>query len=132
MATIARPRVVLADDHPSMADRLRAVLEPECEVVVVVADGVELLAAVGRLGPDVVVTDVTMPRLDGLEAARAMLSHDPGKRIVLVTAHRDREMAEAALRMGVLGFVSKAAAGEDLVPAVFAALRGQRHVSELD
>jgi DNA-binding NarL/FixJ family response regulator len=127
---MTRPRVLLADDHAAVADQLRGVLEPEFEVVATVGDGDALVAAADALRPDVIVADVAMPGRDGIAAARAILRRDPDARIVLVTVHNDPALVRQGLAAGALGYVLKLAAGEELVPAVRAALRGQRHVSQ--
>jgi DNA-binding NarL/FixJ family response regulator len=103
-----RPRVLLADDHPAMLALTTAALASECVVVGSVGDGRELLAAAERLHPDVIVLDITMPRLDGIEAARQLLrSHRPA-RLVFLTAHEDADFAQAAIDAGGLGYVVKA------------------------
>jgi DNA-binding NarL/FixJ family response regulator len=82
-----------------------------------------------RLTPDVIVTDISMPGLNGIDAARAILARNPAARVVLVTVHNDIALAQQGLAAGALGFVVKLVAGDDLVPAIHAALRGERHVS---
>ena len=126
-----RPRVLLADDHRAVVKDLCAVLEREFDVVATVEDGAALVATFDALAPDVVVTDITMPGLDGIAAAGEILRKNPAARIVFVTVHDEAEMVEKGLAMGVLGYVLKLTAGEDLVPAIHAALRGERHVSPL-
>ena len=124
-----RPRVVLAEDHARIAEQLRALLEPEFDVVATVADGFALLQAVDDAHPDVVVTDIVMPRLDGIAATVALLARRPDTRVVLVTVHDDPELAERGYAAGALAYVSKHSAGHELVPAVRAAMRGERYVS---
>ena len=124
-----RPRVVLAEDHPALAEQLRTLLARECEVVAVVGDGSALVAAVAAHRPDVIVTDVAMPALDGIAAARLIRERDPDARIVLISIHQDAAVVVRGLAAGALGYVSKVAAGEELALAVRAALRGERHVS---
>lgn len=126
-----RPRVLLADDHPAVVKDLCAVLEREFDVVATVEDGAALVATFDALAPDVVVTDIGMPGLDGIAAAGEILRKNPAARIVFVTVHDEVEMVKKGLAMGVLGYVLKLTAGEDLVPAIHAALRGERHVSPL-
>jgi DNA-binding NarL/FixJ family response regulator len=126
-----RTRVLLADDHPAVAEDLRAVLEPEFDVIATVGDGHALLVAAETLTPDVIVTDISMPGLDGIEAAGEILQRNPRARIVFVTVHKDAEIVQKALATGVLGYVLKLTAGDDLVPATHAALRGERYVSPL-
>ena len=125
------PRVLLAEDHPETAELLRGLLQPEFDVVETVTDGLALLVAADRLSPDVIVSDIQMPGLDGIQAALAILRKNPDSRIVLVTVHCDPLLAERGFESGVLGFVLKRAAGDELVPAVHSAQRGERHVSPL-
>jgi DNA-binding NarL/FixJ family response regulator len=126
---MTRARVLLADDHAAVAEQLRGILEPEFEVVATVGDGRALIEAVDAIRPDVIVTDIGMPCLDGMAAARAILGKDPEARIVFVTVHAEAGLLQQALAAGVLGYVLKVAAGDEMVPAVRAALCGKRHVS---
>ncbi|MCI0457120.1 MAG: response regulator transcription factor [Gemmataceae bacterium] len=126
---MGRPRVLLADDHPQVAEQLRAVLEAEFDVVATVGDGQALIDAAAELGPDVIVTDIAMPILDGVAAARALRQRNPDARIVFVTVHNDPALVQQGLAAGALGYVLKLTAGDDLIPAVRAALRGERHVA---
>ena len=126
---MGRPRVLLAEDNPLMAAELRTLLEPELEVVATVADGRALMAEAAAVRPDVIVTDITMPGLDGISATAALLARCPGTRVVLVTVHDDAELAERGYAAGALAYVRKLTAAHDLVPAVHAALRGERYVS---
>ena len=112
-----------------MAAELRTLLEPELEVVATVADGRALVAEAAAVRPDVIVTDITMPGLDGISATAALLARCPGTRVVLVTVHDDAELAERGYAAGALAYVRKLTAAHDLVPAVHAALRGERYVS---
>jgi DNA-binding NarL/FixJ family response regulator len=125
-----RPRLLLAEDHPETRELLRGLLLPEFDVLGEVEDGVALVAAAERLSPDVIVTDISMPRLDGMAAAEQILRRDPMARIVLVTAHREPVLAERGVSAGVMGYVLKLVAGDELVPAVKAAMRGERHLSD--
>jgi DNA-binding NarL/FixJ family response regulator len=122
-----RPRLVLADDHPLVAGLLRDLLDQEFEVVATVSDGVELLAAARSLAPDAIVTDISMPGLDGIAAAAELLRDDPRRPVVLVTVDQDPGVARHAAAIGVLGFVTKVAAARTLLPAVRAALAGERY-----
>jgi DNA-binding NarL/FixJ family response regulator len=122
--------VLIAEDHESVARQLRSLLEVECDVIDVVSDGKSLVAVVESLKPEVIVSDISMPGLDGLAAARIILERQPDARIVFVTVHDDRAMAQRALLLGVLGYVRKDDAGEELLPAVRAAQAGRQHVSE--
>ncbi|MGZ9188214.1 MAG: response regulator [Candidatus Binatia bacterium] len=124
-----RARVLLADDHPAVVKDLSAVLQPEFDVIATVDNGAALIAAVDALSPDVIVTDITMPGVDGIAAASEILRKNPAARIVFVTVHDEAELVKKSFAMGVLGYVLKLTAGEDLVPAIHAALRGEQHIS---
>jgi DNA-binding NarL/FixJ family response regulator len=124
-----RRRVLLADDHAATMQCWRTLLEPEFEVVGTVADGQELVDAAERLRPDVIVTDVVMPGMSGILAAAAILRRHPAARIVFATVHADRTMLRKGLALGAFGYVLKVRAGDDLVPAIRAAIRGDLHIS---
>ena len=126
---MARPRLVLADDHAGTAALLRGVLEPEFEVVAQARCGIGLVRAAEQWSPDAIVSDISMPGLDGIAAAEVILRTTPDARIVLVTMHSDQSLVTRALEVGVLGYVLKHEAGDDLLPAIHAALRGERYVS---
>jgi DNA-binding NarL/FixJ family response regulator len=125
---MGRARVLLAEDHPRVAEELRRLLEREFEVIAVVDDGDELLRVAADTHPDVVVSDVAMPGRDGIAATLALVGGRPEARVVLVTVHDDPELAERGYAAGALAYVLKLAATRDLVPAVRAALRGERYV----
>ncbi len=129
MTVDCRPRLLLADDHRETAALLRELLQTDYDVIEVVEDGRALVGAEERLSPDAIVSDISMPELDGISAATLILRRNPAARVVLVTVHGDPSFVERGLAVGALGYVLKAAAGEDLIPAVEAALRGERLVS---
>lgn len=106
---------------------LRGILDQEFEVVATVEDGFALVAAARRLAPDVIVSDISMPGLDGIAAAAQLLRDDPQSRVVLVTSDYAADTARRAVEIGVLGLVTKPAAVQALVPAVRAALAGERY-----
>ncbi len=124
------PRLLLADDHVETSALLRGLLQPEFEVVAEVHDGLALVLAAEQLSPDVIVSDISMPGLDGIAAATLILRRSPSARIVFVTVHCDPLLMERGFETGALGYVRKGAAGEELVDAVRSALRGERHASE--
>jgi DNA-binding NarL/FixJ family response regulator len=126
---MTRRRVLLADDHPATMQLWRTLLEPEFEVVGTVTDGEALVTAAERLTPDVIVADIVMPGMSGIVAARAILARHPAARIVFATVHADRTMLRSGLAAGAYGYVLKVRAGDDLVPAVRAALRGELLIS---
>ena len=123
--------MVLADDHAATRGQLCQLLAPSFDVVAVVSDGRELVDAATRLSPDAIIADISMPSLDGIDAAREILAAAPDMRIVLVTVHDERILVDRALAAGVMGYVLKDAAGEELVGAVTDVLGGRRHVSRV-
>jgi DNA-binding NarL/FixJ family response regulator len=118
--------LVLADDQAAAGALLEQLLEPEFEIVATVRDGQALVDAAARLSPDAVVTDISMPVLDGIEAARKILDSNPAARVVFVTVHADPLLVQKGFAVGGLGYVPKVSAGEELVLAIRAALRGER------
>lgn len=121
--------MLLAEDHPETAERLRKLLRADFDVIASVEDGDALVAAAERLSPDVIVTDIAMPGVDGIEAVTLIRRHNPNARIVLVTVHSELMLVEAGLAAGALGYVLKDTAGDELIPAVRAALNGDQYVS---
>ena len=124
-----RPRVLLAEDHAETAERLRKLLRVDFDVIAWVEDGRALVDATQRLSPDVIVADIAMPGVDGIAATALIRRNDPDARIVLVTVHSESMLVEAGLAAGALGYVLKDTAGDELVPAVHAALGGHQYVS---
>ena len=127
---MVRTRVLLAEDHAAVAKHLRRILEQEFDVVGVVQDGQALVDAVEQLSPDVIITDIGMPGVDGVAAAERILQRNGAARIVFVTDYNDPFLVQRSLVTGALGYVLKLTAGDELVPAVHAALRGEHHVTE--
>jgi DNA-binding NarL/FixJ family response regulator len=123
-----RPTIILAEDHPHVAEQLHRLLASAFDVVAVVGHGEALVKAALRFKPDIVVTDISMPGMDGIKAAQEILLHQPSVGIVFVTVHDDRALARKALAVG-LGYVLKTSAGEELVDAVNAALDSRPFVS---
>jgi DNA-binding NarL/FixJ family response regulator len=124
-----RARVLVADDHQSLLDRVVSILDGEFAVIGTVQDGAALVAAEAQLKPDVLVIDISMPGMSGLEAASSIRRRGSQAAVVCLTAHHEREIVEAAWRAGALGYVTKTSLAHDLVPAVRAALAGRRFVS---
>jgi len=112
---VTRPRVLLADDHSMVVEGLRKVLEPEVELVGTVADGRALMKAAAQLEPDIIIVDISMPLLNGLDAAREIKKDLPRVKIIVLTMHTDVEFAEEAFRAGASGFLVKRCAAEELV-----------------
>jgi DNA-binding NarL/FixJ family response regulator len=119
----------LADDQPAILESIRRLLEPEIEIVGEARDGLELLAAAERTKPDIIIADITMPRLDGIEAVRRIKRIAGDIRIVFLTMHPDAVYATAALNAGGSAFVLKSSAGDELLPAIHAAMQGRRFIT---
>jgi DNA-binding NarL/FixJ family response regulator len=124
-----RPRVLLADDHAMVAEGLVALLEPQFEVVGTVHDGPALVDAAQRLRPDVIVSDVTMPGMSGLDALARVRKQGITSRMVFLTMHGEPEIAARAVRAGASAFVLKQGAGDELVHAVEQVLQGHMYLS---
>jgi DNA-binding NarL/FixJ family response regulator len=126
---MAKPRLLLADDHELLLDGLRRVLEPDFDLVGTAADGRAAVAAFERLQPDLLVIDIGLPLLNGIEAARQVKRNTPGAKILFVTMQTDRVYVEEAFRAGGAGYVLKQAAASELVEAISTVLRGRYYVS---
>ena len=126
---MSRTRVLLADDHRMVAEGLKNLLTPEFELVGVVEDGRALVEAARKLRPDVIVADITMPRLNGIEALAELKKDDPGVKLVFLTMHRQVAYARRALKAGASGFVLKHSAPRELVLAIRAALDGETFIT---
>jgi DNA-binding NarL/FixJ family response regulator len=129
MSPARRPRVLLADDHFLVAEALRSLLSPEFDLVGVVEDGRALVEAAGKLRPDVIVADITMPQLNGIDALVQLRQNGNPVPVVFLTMHRDVSFARRALEAGALGFVLKHSASVELVAAVRAALEGRTYLT---
>jgi DNA-binding NarL/FixJ family response regulator len=126
-----RSRVLLADDHTLVAEGLGSLLREEFDLVGQASDGRELLELASTLNPDVVVTDITMPLLNGLDAVRELRLVVPATRMVVVTMHADPRLAAEALRAGASGYVLKHSAGQELIQAVREVSRGRVYITPL-
>jgi DNA-binding NarL/FixJ family response regulator len=124
-----RPRVLLGEDHAETAERLRKLLRADFDVVASVDDGGALVDAAERLSPDVIVTDIAMPGIDGIAAVLLIRRHDPDARVVFVTVHAEPMFVEAGLEAGALGYVLKDSAGDELIAAIRSALGGSQYLS---
>jgi DNA-binding NarL/FixJ family response regulator len=123
------PRLLLADDHLMVAEALKSLLSAEFELVGVVEDGAAMMEAARRLTPDVIVADVTMPRLNGIGALIRMRQEGLRMPVVFLTMHRDVSFARRALEAGASGFVLKHSASVELVLAIRAALEGKTYLT---
>lgn len=124
-----RPRILIADDHTLVAEACKKVLDPDFDVVGIVADGRELLAACARLRPDVVVSDIAMHSLNGLDAGERAKLSNPDLRIVYLTMLPDPDLAAEALRRGGSAYLLKTSAASELVVAVKEVLAGRVYMS---
>jgi len=128
---MARPRVLLGDDHGMFSEGLRHILEPHFDIVGIVENGRELLAAAERLRPNVVVADISMPLLNGIEAAKRLQKMPHAPKVVFLTMHEDGTFATAAFRAGASGYVLKRSAPSEIVTAIQEAVRGRTYISPL-
>ncbi|HET9845648.1 MAG TPA: response regulator transcription factor [Nitrospira sp.] len=124
-----RPRVLLADDHRLVVEACVALLEPECEVVGIVTDGRALLPQTIALRPDVVVLDIGMPLLNGLDAGRQLKQSMSGVKLIFLTMNEDPDLTREALALGASGFLLKTSAAGELPEAIRAAIRGAIYVT---
>lgn len=129
MSSSFRPRILLADDHRMVGEGLKSLLTPEFEFLGVVEDGRALVEEAKRLRPDVIVTDISMPELNGIDALQQMKKNQPGVKVVFLTMHRDVAYARRALEAGAMGYVLKHSAPAELVSAIRAALNGQTYIT---
>jgi DNA-binding NarL/FixJ family response regulator len=121
--------VLLADDHAIVVEGLRRVLEPDFEVVGVVADGLALVKAAEKIRPDVIVVDVSMPHLNGIDAARQIRATNQRTKIVFLSMHPDVVYASEALQAGGSAYVLKSSAGVEILTAIRETLRGGTFVT---
>jgi DNA-binding NarL/FixJ family response regulator len=124
-----RATVLVADDHAIVMEGLVSLLKEEFDVVGAVGDGYVLLDAAKRLRPDVIVTDISMPGLSGLEALPRLKADHFDSKIIVLTMHHDAELATRALRAGASGYLLKQSAGEELIAAIRQALRGHVYLT---
>ena len=126
-----RPHFLIADDHVMFAEALCAYLEKTYTVVGIAPDGHTMVKEALSQRPDVIIVDVGMPRLNGLDAARAVKEQDPKIKFVFLTMHDDANLAAAALELGKVAFVLKHSAGSELLKAIEHVLRGKRYVTPI-
>ena len=126
---MGRIRVLVADDQPIVLEGLHSLLEPEFEIVGEARDGQALLAAAGRTKPDVIVTDIAMPLLNGIQAAQRIKKTDPNVKVVFLTMHADMVYATEALKAGGSAFVLKSSGADELLTAMHEVLNGRKFVT---
>lgn len=123
------PRILIADDHQMFSEGLAALLAGTFEIVGSVADGQTLVDEAERLKPDVILLDISMPVLNGLDAARKLSASSESARVVFLTMHADKRLLTEAFRAGASGYVLKQSAGEELIHAIQHVLAGNKYVS---
>lgn len=124
-----RPLVIIADDHPLVAQGLRALIAPFCDVVALIEDARQVVAAVEEHQPDLLLLDLSMPHKNGLELLVVVRERFPSLRVLVVTMHLDRALAEQAFINGADGFIPKEAPAEELQTAIVTVLHGRRYLS---
>jgi DNA-binding NarL/FixJ family response regulator len=123
------PRVMLADDHTILVEAFRKLLEPHFEIVGSVSDGRALMEAAPRLKPDVIVVDIGMPLMNGLEAAQRLKEQMPAVKIIFLTMNEDPDLAVQAMRSGASGYLLKSSAASELISAIHISLKGKSHIT---
>jgi DNA-binding NarL/FixJ family response regulator len=126
-----KPRVLIADDHAIVADGLYLLLRDEFDVVGAARDGSELLELATQTRPDVIVTDISMPSLNGIDAIRQMRTGGCTAKFIVLTQHKDANVAAEAFRVGASGFVLKHAAGQELADAIREVVQGRSYLTPL-
>ena len=127
----ARPRVLLADDHRMLREVFAEILQPRCDVVGAVGDGRALLSAAAQCKPDVVVLDIAMPLLNGLDATRQLKRTMPQVKIVVLTVNEDPDLAADAIRAGAACYLLKNSAASELLQAIDEAMCGRSYITPL-
>jgi DNA-binding NarL/FixJ family response regulator len=127
---MANTRIIVADDHQILRQGLVALLgvQPDMEVVGQASDGRQAVALARELSPDVIVMDVAMPNLNGIDATRQALGHVPGAKVIVLSAHGHQRMIAESLRAGASGYVPKDSAMEELVEAIRTVMAGERYL----
>lgn len=131
MITMPKPRLLLADDHTLVLEGLCRLLDGEFEVVGAVENGRLLVEAAETLRPDVILLDISMPLLNGIDAARLLQASVPESKLLFVTMHADREYVREAFRAGASGYVLKRSAVSELASALREVLKGNRYITPL-
>ena len=129
--TTNRPKLILADDHTMFSQGLQSLLEDEFDLVGAVADGEALVEAAGRLNPDVILVDISMPGMNGFDAVRQLKKQGVTAKIIFLTMHADDRLLAEAFRCGGAGYVLKQSAGEELIAGIGKVLEGHKYVTPL-
>ncbi|MBT8039084.1 MAG: response regulator transcription factor [Gammaproteobacteria bacterium] len=128
---MSRPRVLLADDHAIILEAFETLLSPHCEVVGAVTDGRELMKAASRLKPDIIVSDISMPQLNGLDACRKIRKIQPDVKLIFLTVNEDPDLVAEAMRSGADGYLLKNSAASELFQAIEAVLSRRTYITPL-
>lgn len=126
-----KTRILIADDHAILAEGLRRVLEPEFEVVGLVSNGEDLVSAANQLSPDVIITDITMPVMSGIDAATQLRSQGSRSKLIFLTMHRDVAYARRAMEAGAVGYLLKHSLSSELTTAISVVLQGRTYMTPL-
>ena len=126
-----KPRVILADDHVIVAQGIGRLIAEVADLLAVVNDGRQLVESARALRPDIVVSDMTMPEMSGLDAMRALKAEGSNARFIFLTIHTDARLAAQALRAGASGYLLKQAAGEELIEAIRTVMDGRTYLTPL-
>lgn len=124
-----RPRVILADDHVMVAEALGRLIGEVADLVGQVANGQQLVEQARRLKPDIIVSDISMPVMSGLDALRQLKSEQSSARFIFLTVHTEASIATEAMRAGACGYLLKAAAGEELLEAIRSVMAGRIYLT---
>lgn len=128
---MTKPRVLLADDHTLVLDGYRKLLEDQCEIVGFAEDGRTLLSMAEKLRPDIVTLDISMPQLNGIDAARMLHKSLPHTKTIFVTMHADQAYVSEAFKAGASGYLLKRSAGSELIQAIQSVANGHHYVTPL-
>ncbi|MDP6582409.1 MAG: response regulator transcription factor [Vicinamibacterales bacterium] len=128
---MTRPRVILADDHTLFIEGLQRLLEHQCNLLKTVGNGLELVETAERLRPDVILLDISMPVLNGFEAARKLRLLVPDSKLIFLTMHADRTYVKEAFKAGASGYLLKRSAASELEHAIFVVLKGRYYLTPL-
>jgi len=128
---VSKPRVIIADDHVLLAEAFEKLLSPECDVVAKVTDGRALVEAARRVHPELVLLDVAMPLLNGLDAARQIHAISPSIRLIFLTMNDDPDLAAEAFRAGATAYLLKRSPASELLTAIRQAMKSRKYVTPL-
>ena len=126
---MALPRVLLADDHAIVVEAFSKLLEPHCEIVDTVSDGRALVERAAQLHPEVIIVDIGMPLMNGLEAGLRVKEQMPTVKLIILTMNEDPDLAVEAIRCGASGYLLKSSAASELIRAIQLALKGKSYVT---